>query len=836
MKKKVLSAALAVCMIFGCASALPQDSFVDNISITSSAYEKEDLSWWEDVKYDVYDKKDGKERYRITGFSNQTAYSISLSDWYKDTIYSEKQFACIGEKAFNGYYHNLHSIEISPKYEVIEKDAFINSYNLTQFVIPKTVKSIGSHAIGYELDKGSYKKIGEFDKIKIICAKGSAAEKYAKDNGINYEINDDDFEYVLLDNGTYKIRDYYGDEKKLIEIPSFYRGKKVTVIEYGPDAEEVIIPDSITQIGKSAFKFSELLKKITIGKGVKEIGFETFSSCSNLKTVVFSEGLEEIGDYAFYCAGLTEINLPSTLKKIGSYSFGNCSDLKTVKLNNGIQYIGYAAFDQSGVETINFPKSITFIGGYAFFETPWLSNMQKKSSFVVVNGFLIDGKAAADAAGYIIQNDIKYVCDDAFNKSLGSINANTVRIKSGVETIGKRAFRECRNLKLLIIDDGLKDIQDEAFINCFSLMSVTIPSSVKTIGNKAFGYYETMDEYEKIDGFTICGAKGSAAEKYAKANGFKFDVFEPAVTRLAGAGRYETAAKISQAEFTQADTVVLANSMNYADALAGVPLAKAKNAPILLTNKETLDKATLAEIKRLKAKNVIILGGTGAISTDVENSLQKEGLKTERFAGETRYGTATAIAEKLSEKPTDIFFVFGGNYPDALSASAAAAAKNAPIIYLTKDGELNADTAKYLAKLKKAGSVKNAYVIGGTGVISDDMMKKAGNALGVAPTRLFGANRFETCIAVNEKFAGVLNGKMLCVATGMDFPDALAGGVYAAINKAPLFLVNGKLNTPKLTDDQKAYLKTKAASKITVFGGTGAVSDEFVKLIANAGV
>ena len=450
MKKKVLSAALAVCMIFGCASALPQDSFVDNISITSSAYEKEDLSWWEDVKYDVYDKKDGKERYRITGFSNQTAYSISLSGWYKDSIYSEKQFACIGEKAFNGYYHNLHSIEISPKYEVIEKDAFINSYNLTQFVIPKTVKSIGSHAIGYELDKGSYKKIGEFDKIKIICAKGSAAEKYAKDNGINYEINDDDFEYVLLDNGTYKIMDYYGDEKKLIEIPSFYRGKKVTVIEYGPDAEEVIIPDSITQIGKSAFRSSELLKKITIGKGVKEIGFETFRLCSNLKTVVFSEGLEEIGDYAFYFAGLTEINLPSTLKKIGSYSFGNCSDLKTVKLNNGIQYIGYAAFDQSGVETINFPKSITFIGGYAFFETPWLSNMQKKSSFVVVNGFLIDGKAAADAAGYIIQNDIKYVCDDAFNKSLGSINANTVRIKSGVETIGKRAFRECRNLNYLL--------------------------------------------------------------------------------------------------------------------------------------------------------------------------------------------------------------------------------------------------------------------------------------------------------------------------------------------------------------------------------------------------
>ena len=112
------------------------------------------------------------------------------------------------------------------------------------------------------------------------------------------------------------------------------------------------------------------------------------------------------------------------------------------------------------------------------------------------------------------------------------------------------------------------------------------------------------------------------------------------------------------------------------------------------------------------------------------------------------------------------------------------------------------------------------------------MMNKAGNALGVAPTRVFGANRFSTCVAVNEKFANVLNGDMLCVATGMDFPDALAGGVYAAINKAPLFLVNGKLKTPQLTDEQKAYLKTKAAAKITAFGGTGVVPDNHIADIA----
>ena len=109
------------------------------------------------------------------------------------------------------------------------------------------------------------------------------------------------------------------------------------------------------------------------------------------------------------------------------------------------------------------------------------------------------------------------------------------------------------------------------------------------------------------------------------------------------------------------------------------------------------------------------------------------------------------------------------------------------------------------------------------------MATKAANALGLkTATRVAGPNRFATCVEVNTEFKGTLNGDMICVATGMDFPDALAGGVYAAINRAPLFLVNGKLKTPQLSDEQKAYLKTKAAAKITAFGGVGVVPDSHI--------
>jgi len=305
-------------------------------------------------------------------------------------------------------------------------------------------------------------------------------------------------------------------------------------------------------------------------------------------------------------------------------------------------------------------------------------------------------------------------------------------------------------------------------------------------------------------------------------------------TRLAGKNRFLTAVEISKAGFETADTAVLAYGMNYADALAGVPLASKLNAPILLTYTDTLDSATLEELGRLKAKKVIILGGTGAINEDVEVEIKRNGLENERIAGTTRFGTATAVAEKLSEEPQEVFFVFGNGFADALSVSAVAAQKNAPIIYLTTNGDLHADTAAYLAKLKEKGSVQKAYFIGGTGVISDDMMKKAYTALGLEETatqRIAGNNRFLTCVEINKAFADVLTGKTVCVATGANFPDALAGGVLAAQKKASLFLATGKLS-----DEQIAYLKAKAAESLCVFGGVGAVPDELVKSIVQSSI
>lgn len=97
------------------------------------------------------------------------------------------------------------------------------------------------------------------------------------------------------------------------------------------------------------------------------------------------------------------------------------------------------------------------------------------------------------------------------------------------------------------------------------------------------------------------------------------------------------------------------------------------------------------------------------------------------------------------------------------------------------------------------------------------------------PIRIAGQNRYETCISVNNKFKDILTGSTVCVAKGLDFPDALAGGVFAAQQKAPLFLADNTLK-----DEQKEYLKAKKADTFYVFGGTGAVTDKLVTEITTS--
>jgi putative cell wall-binding protein len=283
--------------------------------------------------------------------------------------------------------------------------------------------------------------------------------------------------------------------------------------------------------------------------------------------------------------------------------------------------------------------------------------------------------------------------------------------------------------------------------------------------------------------------------------------------RIAGEDFINDAVQISIKGWNSAENVVLANVEDFPDSMAGVTLAALKGGPVLLTGKKSLDLDAAWAISRLKPKNVYLLGGTGALSVDVENKLKSNGYNTIRLAGLDRFKTAVAIGEELikegkaASKPIDTAFVaYAHNFPDALSASAIAAKKGWPIVF-TETNKLSTDTADALTKW----GIKKVFITGGTGVIStkvEDTLK----GMGISVERLGGANRYETSVNIVNRFDDG-SFKNLFLATGKTFPDALAGSVYAEKMDGPVVLYDKggassttEVHVRKLLEDKKLYV------------------------------
>ncbi|MCR5480226.1 MAG: leucine-rich repeat protein [Ruminococcus sp.] len=706
---------------------------------------------------------------------------------------------------------NLTSVTISNGVKTIDYDAFFGCTNLKRLTIPSSVTSIGNEAFANckylesitipdsvtSIGKNALYNCPRIKSVivpKSVTSIGSKALGYYDDNGTTKKVD----QFMICCEKSSAADTYAWDngfDRGFIEgdyIYKFVGTSDAMIVGYTGSEANITVPSqlggkTVSGIHAESFKNCTSLKSVTVPDCVEGIGDSAFSSCTNLKSITLPNQLDCISRWLFDgCTSLKSVTIPNGVTSIGAYAFRGCTNLTSVTIPNGVKYLDPEAFkDCTSLKSVTIPGSVTNID---------------------------------------------------YNVFKNCTSLTSVTFKNGVTAIGNYMFDGCSKLSSVSIPDSVTTIEPYAFFGCTSLNSITLTKNVTSIGDRSLGYYidTKTGRTEKVEGFTIYGEKGSAAEKYANDNGFTFVAF-PAPYRLAGDNRYATAAEIAKKAYPSgAKTVILASGMTYADALVGVPLASKLNAPILLAAKDSLPRETTNALEKLGTKKVIILGGKGAVSEQVETTLKNQGITTERYEGGTRFGTATAIAEKLNENPTDVFFVYYNGFPDALSASTAAALKNAPIIYLTTDGDMNADTAAYLAKLKKAGSVKNAYIIGGTGVITDNMLKKVGTALGVTPKRLDGKDRYETCVAVNNEFKSLLSGKSICVATGADYPDALAGGVFAAIQKAPLFLINGKAQTLILSDKQKAYLKTLTPNMMYVLGGIGVVPDSHVKTVADA--
>ena len=283
---------------------------------------------------------------------------------------------------------------------------------------------------------------------------------------------------------------------------------------------------------------------------------------------------------------------------------------------------------------------------------------------------------------------------------------------------------------------------------------------------------------------------------------------------IIGKNRTETAVKISQDGWKSAETVILVNDSAIPDALTATPLAHAKNAPVLLTGKDGLSKETADEIKRLGAKDVIMIGGDAVLTSKVEEGLKALKLKVDRIKGSTREETALAIAKRLDgiKDVSEIAVVNGvTGLADAVSVAAAAAEKGMPILLANPKSGLT-----LVEKFIKDESIKSSFIIGGDKVVSNEIVKNL-----PGKQRIEGANRNETNAKVIEKFYADRELDNLYVAKdGMEnsghLIDALAVGSLAAKNGAPVLIASKKLNEKQIN-----VINTKRISTITQVGGNG---------------
>lgn len=285
------------------------------------------------------------------------------------------------------------------------------------------------------------------------------------------------------------------------------------------------------------------------------------------------------------------------------------------------------------------------------------------------------------------------------------------------------------------------------------------------------------------------------------------------IDRIYGDSRISTAIEISKSGWNRAKTVILARSDDFADALAGVPLAYQLNAPILLTRSNEIPKEVIYEIQRLGAGSVTILGGENAISENVEQTLKDMRIFVSRISGPTRYDTAAEIARTLKPHGSTYFIVANGlDFPDALSVAPYAAREGIPIL-LTRNNMVPPATRNVIDELKSYSS--QTFVIGGNGVVLENLLSILPDA-----RRISGTNRYGTNVAVANWFGG--HTEHMYVATGLHYADALTGAVLAAKNNSGLLLVRNH-NVPTEISN---FLSNPRTKFLTIFGGPGAVNDQ----------
>ncbi len=488
----------------------------------------------DDITGELAFKLDTKTNtYIVTGIGTYTGKNIVIPSTYKNLpVTSIKDHA---------FYHNssLESITIPNSITTIGDYAFSGAL-FTNVTIPDSVISIGYYAFG-----GCYTLVEVYNLSSLNILESSEDNghigAYAKvihtsleEESILETVND----YIFMTwEEKYYLMGYVGNDNELA-LPENYNGNNYEIYQYAfderNDITKVIIPDSVTSIGRYAFYDCDSLTSVTIGDSVISIGYSAFYCCTSLTSITIPNSLTSIEKDAFFnCRALTEINFNATtmndlsndnhvfadagragngikitigknVTKIPDFLF--CPDgyytsyspmIISVEFEEGsvCESIGKAAFAHcTSLTSITIPNSVTAIGNYAFddcyklVEVYNLSSLDVSSYFSyanVINTSLEEESILEKTNNYIFMTweDKYYLMGDVGN---GKELTLPQSYKGNNYEIYKYSFYERDDITKINIPYGVTAIGYKAFLGCKSLTSISIPNSVTSIGYDAF--------------------------------------------------------------------------------------------------------------------------------------------------------------------------------------------------------------------------------------------------------------------------------------------------------------------------------------------------------------
>ena len=403
---------------------------------------------------------------------------------------------------------NLKSIRFGSGLTGIGHQSFSNCTSLTTVIIPNSVTFIGAGAFAkcstlsnVVLSKG-LKEIGAH--AFFAC---NSLESIEIPKSLEKTTNSYIYEYEY----DYK----YGPFGKCENLKKAIFEDGATVVAnhlfrncFG--LEEVVLPESITNINEYAFEECSNLKAITIPNKCTYVGNGVFLNCKSLKEIVFPNSITGMGTYVMQgCSSLERAVLNDTRVNIPAGTFIDCIALKEVVIPDTVQSIREDAFRRcKALEEIVIPPKVTSIDASAFRGCDELSRVVLGDKVTFIGDYAFQANPSLekitmpDSVTSIGKNCFAY-CD----------SLKEIKLSTGITAIPQYAFYQDPALESVVLPYYVKSIGEYAFADSVKFAEITIPRNVTRIASNAFSYKDKL---------TIYGISGTYAETFATENNIKF--------------------------------------------------------------------------------------------------------------------------------------------------------------------------------------------------------------------------------------------------------------------------------------------------------------------------